>query len=212
MRDNPFKTYRNSYVIKDRVTNPHIQAGDHSYYAGYHHGKDFEDCVWYLDELDHDCDRLIIGKFCSIASGATFMMGGNHGHRHDWITTHPLDSIDPDYDGNPDDWPKAFVASGDTVIGNDVWIGAEALLMPGVHIGDGAVVATRALVTKDVEPYTIVGGNPAKVLKKRFSDEDIELLLKIRWWDWDHANIVENLDVLRSCDIDELAHRASSLT
>lgn len=205
MITNPFKDYRDSYFIKDRTKNPNIIAGDYSYYSGYYHGREFDECVWYMDGTETACpERLIIGKFCSIATGVTFMMAGNQGHRHDWIAQYPLDSFDEDFDGYTTTPPKAFISKGDTVVGNDVWIGAEAMIMPGITIGDGAMIATRALVTKDVDPYTIVGGSPAKVIKKRFSDEQIQILLKVRWWDWPIDKIKANLDILRSGDIFKL--------
>jgi len=199
MSNNPFKDYRDSCFICERVKNPNIVAGKYSYYSGYYHGKHFDECVWYMDGTETACpEKLIIGKFCSIATGATFMMGGNCGHRYDWIAQYPLDSFDDDYDGYEENPPKAFISKGDTVVGNDVWIGAEAMIMPGLTIGDGAVVAARAVVTKNIEPYTIVGGNPATIIKKRFSDKDIAILLKVKWWDWPEDKIKANLDALRS--------------
>lgn len=206
MQSNPFKDYRDSYIINQHVKNPNIIAGDYSYYAGYHHGKEFDECVWYMDgkEETHS-EQLIIGKFCSIASGATFMMSGNCGHRYAWISQYPLDIFAEGYDKNNNTPPKAFISKGNINIGNDVWIGAEALIMPGVSIGDGAVIGTRAVVTKDVEPYTIVGGNPAKLIKKRFSDEEIDILLRMKWWNWSEGKIKNNLDILRSGDIQKLA-------
>jgi chloramphenicol O-acetyltransferase type B len=199
---NHFKTYRDSYAIKDRLSHPKIIVGERSYYAGYYHGHHFEDCVRYMDDADKhkDCDKLIIGKYCSIASGVVFMMSGNYGHRHDWIVTYPLDIIE----GEKPKGRKAlagFQTKGDTVIGNDVWIGTEAMIMAGVHVGDGAVIAARAVVTRDVAPYTIVGGNPAKLIKQRFSDEDIATLLQVKWWDWSEDRIRENIGKLRSGDV-----------
>lgn len=205
MTNNPFQDYRRSYQIKNHTKNPNIIAGEYSYYAGYYHGKHFDECVWYMDGTETVCpEKLVIGKFCSIATGATFMMAGNCGHRYDWIAQYPLDGFDDDYDGYKENPPKAFISKGDTVVGNDVWIGAEAMIMPGLTIGDGAVIAARAVVTKNVDPYTIVGGNPAKIIKKRFSDEDIAVLLTAKWWDWPEEKIKANLDVLRSGDIKKL--------
>lgn len=203
---NPFKNYRESYYIKDRIKNKKIIAGEYSYYAGFHHKEDFEDRVWYLDKKDEnsDADKLIIGKFCAIGSGVVFMMGGNQGHRHDWISAYPLEVLEEDFDNYESNIPDWFLKKGDTIVGNDVWIGAEALIMPGVKIGDGAVIATRTLVTKDVEPYSIVGGNPAKLIEKRFSEEEIEILEKIQWWNWDIDKIKKNLSILRSGSVDKL--------
>lgn len=205
MPNNPFKSYRDSYAINMRVDNPKIIAAHRSYYSGYYHGLHFEDCVRYLDNADKnkDCDKLIIGKYCSIASGAVFMMGGNHGHRHDWIASYPLDIIETTRKAGKKNL-EGYRKKGDTIIGNDVWIGTEAMIMPGINIGDGAVIAARALVSKDVEPYTIVGGNPAQVIKKRFTDEEIQNLLKIKWWDLEEEIILEHTELLRSGDVKEL--------
>lgn len=198
-----FNNYRESLIIKDHVKCHHIIAGDHSYYSGYYHGHSFDDCVMYLDELDNNrdtgtIDRLIIGKFCSIATGAKFMLGGNQGHNYEWIAAYPLDCFDKDFDGYKLNPPKAYKLKGDTIIGNDVWIGAESMIMPGVHIADGAVIAARAVVTKCIKPYEIWGGNPAKLIKKRFADSDIEKLLKMKWWDWEIEILKRNLDSLQS--------------
>ena len=197
-----FKNYRESIIIKDHVKSRHIIAGDHSYYSGYYHGKPFKECVMYLDEADNavepeNIDRLFIGKFCSIATGAKFMMCGTQGHNYNWIAVHPLHGFD-------DEFFPGHSWKGDTVIGNDVWIGAEALIMPGIHIADGAVIASRAVVTKNIGPYEIWGGNPACLIKKRFVDEDIAKLLQIKWWDWDLETLKRNLHHLRSSDVASL--------
>ncbi len=158
-----------------------------------------------MDQADKhkDVDKLIIGKYCSIASGAKFMMSGNQGHRYDWITNYPLDIIEEDALRSKKQ-PSAYLAKGDTIIGNDVWIGFEALIMPGITIGDGAVIAARAVVTKNVEPYTIVGGNPATIIKKRFEDKQIAKLLNIQWWNWDEEKIKENIGILRTDEVDRI--------
>lgn len=199
---NPFKSYRESLIIKDHVTLRHIIAGEHSYYSGYYHGKPFEECVMYLDEQDDavdpaEIDQLIIGKFCSIATGVKFMMAGTQGHNYNWIASHPLIGFD-------DAFYPAHQWKGDTVIGHDVWIGAEAMIMPGVHIADGAVIAARAVVTKNVGPYEIWGGNPAKLIKKRFSDAHIAKLLEIQWWDWPIETLKQNLHLMRSSNVEAL--------
>lgn len=148
-----------------------------------------------------DVDKLKIGKFCSIASGATFIMAGNQGHRYDWISSYPF------YYSKLNEGAKdGFKRAGDTIVGNDVWIGTEAMIMPGVKIGDGAVIAARAVVTKDVEPYCIVGGNPARKIKSRFQKHQVEKLMEMKWWDWDIDTIKKNMDLICSKDIDEL-HR-----
>ncbi|MBP2201982.1 chloramphenicol O-acetyltransferase type B [Methanococcus voltae] len=193
-------------VTIEEIDNPLVEIGEYTYYSGYYHGHSFRDCIMYLDEQDKgkDVDKLIIGKFCSIASGVKFIMGGNQGHRYDYISAYPLSIVS----NNPIDLdteiPESFVKKGDTIIGNDVWIGAESLIMPGVKIGDGAVIGTRSLVTKDVAPYTIVGGCPAKVIKKRFSNEKIELLLNIKWWNWDIEKIRASISILMSDNFEAL--------
>lgn len=205
-----FKNYRESIIIKDHIKARHIIVGEYSYYSGYYHGgTSFEDCVMYLDAADNhtdanEIDQLIIGKFCSIATGVKFMMGGTQGHNYEWIANYPLDFLDDDFDADTSVEPKGYKLKGDTVIGNDVWIGAEAMIMPGVQIKDGAIIGARSLVTKNVEAYEIWGGNPARLIKKRFNDDEIEKLLKIKWWDWELENLKEHLTLIRSSDVDAL--------
>jgi chloramphenicol O-acetyltransferase type B len=182
---NIFKSYRDSIFIKDHLTCKHIIVGDYSYYSGYYHGHSFEDCVMYLDTEDNkfssnETDQLIIGKFCSIASGVKFILGGNQGHNHNFFTSYPLEVLREDFDGYKNSSPIAYERKSDTVIGNDVWIGVEALILPSIKIADGAVIGARSVVTKNVCPYEIWAGNPAKLIRKRFSDDVIELLLKIQ--------------------------------
>ncbi len=196
--ESPFK----GVPLTEQVTNPNIKVGRYSYYSGYYHGHSFDDCARYLMPDRDDVDKLIIGSFCSIGTGASFVMAGNQGHRHDWVTSFPFFFMneEPAFA----DASNAYEPAGDTVIGNDVWIGAEAMIMPGINIGHGAVIGSRALITKDVEPYTIVGGNPAKVIKKRFSDEQIALLLEMQWWDWPLDRLKGAMPLLCSADIEGL--------
>ncbi|MDH6229548.1 chloramphenicol O-acetyltransferase type B [Mesorhizobium soli] len=199
---NYFESPFRGELLSDQVTNPNIIVGRYSYYSGYYHGHSFDDCARYLMPDRDDVDKLIIGSFCSIGTGAAFMMAGNQGHRNDWISTFPFFfmSEEPAFAGAI----NAYQPAGDTVVGNDVWIGAEAMIMPGVRIGHGAMIGSRALVTKDVEPYTIVGGNPAKPIRKRFSDEQIAMLLEMAWWDWPLEQIKEAMPLLCSGDIKAL--------
>ena len=145
--------------------------------------------------------RLKIGKYCSIAEPVTIVLGGNH--RVGWVSTYPFTYF-------LDEWPKAegmpshATSGGDVVIGNDVWIGREALILSGVTIGHGAVIAARAVVAQDIEPYSIVGGNPARLIRKRFDDKVIERLLEIRWWDWPVEKIKSNLHLICSSNIEGL--------
>ncbi|WP_305404035.1 CatB-related O-acetyltransferase [Photobacterium leiognathi] len=204
-----FETWLESQKLKDTITNPNIEVGDYSYYSGYYHGKSFEDqAVRYLlgDQVTQEVwqsgvfgevDKLIIGKFCSIASGATFMMAGNQGHRIDWISTFPF--------GNAfgDDVPSGFKRAGDTVIGNDVWIGSEAMIMPGVNIGNGAVIGSRSVITKDVAPYTVVVANN-HVVKQRFTPEQVEMLTEMQWWDWSEQQLKQAMQLMCSGDVEQL--------
>ncbi|MDK9781860.1 CatB-related O-acetyltransferase [Vibrio sp. B172a] len=204
---NAFDTWLKGQVIKDHVTNPNIEVGDYSYYSGFYHGKTFEDqSVRYLmgDSVTQqewqegaygEVDKLIIGKFCSIASGATFMMAGNQGHRVDWISTFPFS---PEEFG--EDVQSGFERAGDTVVGNDVWIGSEAMIMPGVKIGDGAVIGARSVITKDVPPYSIVVGHN-QIVRQRFDDECVAMLLEIKWWDWPINHIKQAMKIMCSSDV-----------
>ncbi|KIP76456.1 MULTISPECIES: CatB-related O-acetyltransferase [Vibrio] len=204
---NAFDTWLKGQVIKDHVTNPNIEVGDYSYYSGFYHGKTFEDqSVRYLmgdsvtqqewqDGAYGKVDKLIIGKFCSIASGATFMMAGNQGHRVDWVSTFPFS---PEEFG--EDVQSGFERAGDTVVGNDVWIGSEAMIMPGVKIGDGAVIGARSVVTKDVPPYSIVVGHN-HIVRQRFDDECVAMLSEIKWWDWPINHIKQAMKIMCSRDV-----------
>ena len=192
--ESPFK----GITLDRQVTNPNILVGRYSYYSGYYHGHSFDDCARFL-MTEPGVDRLVIGSFCSIGSGAAFIMAGNQGHRYDWVSSFPFYFMNevPHFTGAA----NAFAPAGDTVIGNDVWIGTEAIVMPGINIGHGAVIGTRALVTKDVEPYAIVGGNPARPIRKRFSEEDIALLLEMAWWDWPDDMLRAAMPLMTSTNI-----------
>lgn len=196
--ENPFK----GKIIKDHITNPNIVAGNYSYYSGYYHGHSFDDCARYLFPDRDDVDKLIIGSYCSIGSGASFIMAGNQGHRYDWISSFPFYYM-PEIEVFRNS-ENGFQKAGDTVVGNDVWIGSEAMIMPGVQIGDGAVIGSRALVTKDVAPYSIVGGNPAQLIKKRFDEYEIEKLLEMKWWEWEENILAQAIHILCSGDIHSL--------
>ena len=200
---NYFKDPFSGVQLHLQVTNPNIVVGRYSYYSGYYHGHSFDDCARYL-MTEPGVDRLVVGSFCSVGSGAAFIMAGNQGHRYDWVSSFPFHYMPevPHFHGAAD----AFAPAGDTLIGNDVWIGSEAVIMPGLTIGHGAVIGTRALVTKDVEPYAIVGGNPARPIRKRFDDAQIAMLLELAWWDWTDEQIAEAMPLLTSQDIAGLHH------
>jgi virginiamycin A acetyltransferase len=151
----------------------------------------------------HQGSTLKIGNFCSIAENVTIVLGGNHSI--DWISSFPFGAI---FDSVKDKLYKhPTISKGDVIIGNDVWLAMNVIILSGVIIGDGAVVAAGAVITKDVAPYTIVGGNPAKPLKKRFDDESIAKLLTIKWWDWDIAKIEKNLDLISSDNIKDFIEK-----
>ena len=142
--------------------------------------------ILYHYPMNHD--KLMIGKYCSIACGAKFIFNSAN-HTLQSLSNYPFPLFWEEYGLTKEDVTQAWDNKGDIVIGNDVWIGYEAIIMSGVHIGNGAIIGTRAVVTKDVEPYTIVGGVPAKPIKNRFNDETIEKLQAICWWDWDKEKI-----------------------
>ncbi len=201
--DNYFESPFRGITLDKQITNPNIVVGRYSYYSGYYHGHSFDDCARYLIP-DEGADRLVIGSYCSIGSGAAFIMAGNQGHRNEWISTFPfywMSEVEA-FEGAE----NGYLPAGDTVIGNDVWIGSEAIVMPGVRIGDGAVIGTRALVTKDVEPYAIVGGNPARTIRKRFDERQIELLLEMQWWNWPEERLRAAMATLTSGNVEAL-HR-----
>ena len=196
-------SYRDTVCVSREVLKSrHILVGDYTIYSGYYHGKSFNDCVLYLDERDDntdDIDELIFGKFCSIGGGVKFIMGGNQGHDYHNITTYPIEILCADFPGfDGINEPDSYKKKGNTVIGNDVWIGMESLIMPGVKVGDGAVIAARSVVTKDISPYEIWGGNPAEFIKMRFSQDKVKRLLSQKWWDWPLEKILSNRKMLAS--------------
>ena len=199
--NNFFKSPFKGITLDRQVANPNIVVGRYSYYSGYYHGHSFDDCARFLFP-DAGVDRLVIGSFCSIGSGAAFIRAGNQGHRNDWISTFPFFWMSEvvAFAGAA----NGFERAGDTVIGNDVWIGSEAIVMPGVRVGDGAVIGTRAVVTRDVEPYAIVGGNPARVIRKRFDEADIAMLLELAWWHWTDDQLREAMTIITSAGVGAL--------
>ncbi|WP_252247563.1 CatB-related O-acetyltransferase [Clostridium sp. ZBS4] len=198
-RSNDYQTI----YLKNVITRDNIQVGDYTIYNDFYNDpRDFEkNNVLYQYPINND--KLIIGKFCSIACKAKFLMtSGNHTMNSLSTYTFPIfyEEWGLDVSHITDAWDN----KGDIVIGNDVWIGYDAIIMPGVKIGDGAIIGTRAIVTNDVPPYTIALGIPAKVIKKRFSDDIIFKLLKIKWWDWPNEKIKANIKHIQSGNIDKL--------
>ena len=182
-------------LIKNVVKNPNIIVGDYTYYDDVDGADQFEKHVTHFYPFIGD--KLIIGKFCAIARGVEFVMNGAN-HRMDCVTTYPFYIMGGDWGTAIAPVKEELPLKGDTVIGNDVWIGQNVTVMPGVHIGDGAIIGTNSVVASDIPPYAIAVGNPCRVVKMRFDDELISLLLQFRWWDKDIEEI-ETLMPLLSC-------------
>lgn len=185
------------------VTDPGIQVGAYTMYNDFvRDPREFErNNVLYHYPVNGD--RLRIGKFCSIACGAKFLFtSANHTMRS--LSTYPFPIFFEEWDLDRRDITDAWDNRGDIVVGNDVWIGFEAVILSGVTIGDGAVIGTRAVVTRDVPPYTIAGGVPARPIRKRFSDETVSRLLELRWWDWPEERIRRNLRAIQEGRIEDL--------
>lgn len=189
--------------LKNVITDTNILVGDYTVYNDFiNDPRDFQkNNVLYHYPINND--KLIIGKFCSIACGAKFIFTSAN-HTLSSLSTYTFPLFFEEWNLEKKDITDSWDNKGDIVIGNDVWIGFEAVIMPGVKIGDGAIIGTRAVVTKDVPPYTVVGGVPAKPIKRRFPDEVISPLLEIKWWDWEKERIKENIDAIKSGRIENL--------
>ena len=186
--------------LKDVITNPNIAVGDYTIYNDFvHDPRDFErNNVLYHYPVNGD--GLIIGKFCSIACGAKFLFtSGNHSMQS--LATYIFPVFFDEWGLDAKNIRQAWDNKGDIVIGSDVWIGYEAVIMSGVTIGDGAIIGTRAVVTRDVPPYTIVGGVPARPIRRRFDDATVERLEALRWWDWDAEKIRRSIPAIQSGDL-----------
>lgn len=191
----PIKDCKSVTYIRPTIQNPNIIVGDFTYFSDI----DFEKHV--LHHYEFNGDRLIIGKFCQIASGVRFIMNGAN-HQLNSASTFPFYIMEGWNETPPvaEDLPN----KGDTNVGNDVWIGYDAVIMAGVTIGDGAVVGTRTVVIKDVEPYSIVGGVPAKEIRKRFAPDVIERIRALQWWNWQEEKIRKTISMIQSGDIEAL--------
>ncbi|MCB2208263.1 MAG: CatB-related O-acetyltransferase [Bacteroidetes bacterium] len=195
----PLENYNRLCFLKNIIKNPNIIVGDYTYYDDFERVENFEKNVKYHFEFVGD--KLIIGKFCMIASDVKFIMNGAN-HLTSALSNFPFAIFGHGWEHAMDG--KQYPYKGDIQIGNDVWIGYNATIMAGVNIGDGAIIAANSTVVKDIEPYTIVGGNPAKEIKKRFTDTIIERLLKIKWWNWDIEKISRNVQHLADSNIEKL--------
>lgn len=197
----PMRGFPQVCYIKNTLKNPNIVVGDYTYYDDPDDSENFERNVLY--HYPFIGDRLVIGRFCAIARGAKFIMNGAN-HKIAGLSTYPFAIFG-------DGWEKVMPGpnelpyKGDTVIANDVWIGYDSLIMPGVKIGNGAIIAARAVVTHDVPAYAIVGGNPARVIRKRFDDATIARLEAIAWWNWPVEKITACLPHIVGGDVEALA-------
>lgn len=205
---NPDKLYPRTgdyqtIYLKNAVSNPNIRVGSYTIYNDFENDpKEFEkNNVLYHYPINND--RLIIGRFCSIACGAKFIFNSAN-HTLSSLSTYPFPIFYEEWGQDMEEVTSAWDNKGDIVIGNDVWIGYGAVILSGVTIGDGVIIGTNALVTKDVAPYTIAGGIPAKPIRKRFSEEKVSALMKIKWWDWSEEKILKNLKFIKSGDTDSL--------
>lgn len=189
--------------LKNVITDPNIKIGDYTMYNDFvRDPRDFQkNNVLYHYPVNHD--KLVIGKFCSIACGAKFIFtSANHTLKS--LSTYPFPIFFEEWGLDSANITDAWDKKGDIVIGNDVWIGYEAVILSGVTVGDGAIIGARAVVTKDVPPYAIVGGIPARCIRRRFDEETVTKLRELKWWEWSDEKIKENLSAIQSCRINEL--------
>ncbi|MDV3002003.1 MAG: Virginiamycin A acetyltransferase [Chroococcopsis gigantea SAG 12.99] len=193
----PMKGFPQICFIQNTVSNPNIIIGDYTYYDDPDDSENFERNVLY--HFPFVGDQLIIGKFCALGRGVKFIMNGAN-HKLDGFSTYPFQIFGNGWE-TVDPPPEELPYKGNTIIGNDVWIGYEAVIMPGVQVGDGAIIGAKSVVASNIPPYTIFAGNPAKCIRQRFDDEVIRSLLEVAWWDWNIEKITRNLDKIVSADI-----------
>lgn len=200
---NPIADFKNIIYVKPTIKNPNITVGDFTYFGE----EDFESHVTH--HYDFNGDKLIIGKFCQIAAGVNFVMNGAN-HQMNAASTYPFYI----FEGWDQKVPplSELPLKGDTVIGNDVWIGQNATILPGVHIGDGAIIGMNSVVAKDIAPYSVAVGNPAKEIRKRFDDELIQLMLKLKWWDMEIDEINKLIPVLTDGNLERVKRKIAALT
>ena len=191
----PILGFDNVTYVKPTIKNPNIIVGDFTYFSDV----DFKSHVTH--HYDFSGDKLIIGKFCQIAAGVNFIMNGAN-HQMNAVSTFPFYILEGwDQEAPP---LSEMPIKGDTVIGNDVWIGQNSTILPGVHIGDGAIIGLNSVVGRDISPYTIVAGNPAKEIRKRFDDELIDLMLRFKWWDKSIEEINGLIPILSCSDLEKV--------
>lgn len=200
----PLPAHDRVVFLKPLVTSPTIAVGEYTYYDDPDHATDFEHRnVLYA----YGPERLIIGRYCAIASGTRFLMAGAE-HPTMGVSTFPFTMFGDQWAERTLDIITAMPSRGDTIVGNDVWFGYQSVVMPGVRIGDGAIIAAGAVVTADVPPYTIVGGNPAREIRRRFDDADVDRLRRAAWWDWPADLVTEHARTIMAgtpADIERIA-------
>ena len=199
------KLYSNENIkticyISNLPKQKNVEIGEYTYYSDNHNPEAFYESIEH--HYDFIGDKLIIGRFCAIAQGIKFIMNGAN-HKMKSFTTYPFNIFSNGW-GKSAPTPEELPFKGDTIIANDVWIGENVTILPGIHIGDGAIIGANSTVSKNVEPYSIVAGNPAVFIRKRFENEVIELLLELKWWNWTEEMIFKNLEILTSLDVDRL--------
>ena len=205
-RPHPLEAHRRVGFLRAFVDQPNMEVGEYTYYddpAGPEHFV--ARCVQH--HYDFIGDRLIIGRFCAIATGVVFVMNGAN-HAMTGFSTYPFNIFGHGWEEGFDWSTIRAGVRGDTVVGNDVWIGQEAMILPGVTIGDGAIVAARSVVSADVPPYAVVAGNPARLTRLRFSEDVIRDLLAVAWWNWGADKITRNLYAIRGADLAALKNAA----
>lgn len=198
----PVPAHQRIVFLRNVVTAPNVEIGEYTYYDDPDAALLFDtrNILHHYEFLD---DRLVIGRFCAIATGARFVMNGAN-HAMTGFSTYPFNIFGGGWEDGFDVASISAGNKGDTTVGNDVWIGADALILPGVTIGDGAIIAASSVVSRDVAPYAIVAGNPAAERRRRFEPEIVARLLALRWWDWPIDRIGRNLAAIRGADIDAL--------
>lgn len=194
---------KETIYLKNAISNPNIIVGDFTMYNDFVNDPMLFEKNNVLYHYPINQDKLVIGKFCSIACGAKFLFNSAN-HTLSSLSTYPFPLFFEEWNLEKKAVTQAWDNKGDIVVGNDVWIGYEAVILAGVHIGDGAVIGTRAVVTKDVAPYTIVGGVPAKPIKKRFPEKTISMLLDMQWWNWSNDKIALSIKAIQAGKIDKL--------
>lgn len=200
----PLPDHPRVVLLKPLVDAPTIEVGEYTYYDDPEHAAEFQTRnVLYA----YGTEKLVIGKFCALATGTRFIMAGGN-HLTSGVSTFPFTMFGGTWQTGTLDLITGMASRGDTVVGNDVWFGYGSLVMPGVRIGDGAIIASGAVVTTDVPPYTVVGGNPARPVKQRYSPEDVDRLLRAAWWDWPIALVTEHVRTIMSgtpAEIEDIA-------